>query len=135
MDIKTKISPEDFIAAHKSMIETASSLPSGRHVGHYKAAISDLIFTELHCSMMSIPYQVGFSPVGWRQVTDIMLEKKQGKPKVHRLCIIALMENNYNQANRILFARQLGHRSEDNQLVSSVQYGSRPGKLCFRQTK
>jgi hypothetical protein len=130
MDVKTKISPEEFIATYKLVKESTSSFPLGRHVGHYKAALSDPTLVELHSSMISIPYQTGFSPIRWRQVTDIMLEKKPGEPKIHRLCIIALMENDYNQANRILFARQLGHCLEDNNLVSSVQYGSRPGKLC-----
>jgi hypothetical protein len=80
--------------------------------------------------MMSIPYQAGFSPKRWRQVTDIMLEKKPGEPKLHHLRIIALQETDSNQANWIILARPLSHKLEHEKLISSVQYGSRPGKQC-----
>lgn len=128
---KSKISISEFQAAYKTVKESTSSSPSGRHVGHYKVAATDPILSDLHSRMMSIPYQAGFSPKRWQQVTDIMLEKKEGEPKIHHLRIIALLENDYNQANRLIFARHLGHQMEDTNMVSSVQYGSRPGKLCL----
>jgi hypothetical protein len=83
-----------------------------------------------HSIMMPIPFQVGIAPDRWTRVTDIMLEKDAGNPRCHRLRILALFEGDFNQAKRILLARKLSNHAEDNNLVPTMQFGSRPGKKC-----
>jgi hypothetical protein len=59
-----------------------------------------------------------------------MLEKKQGDRRVHRLRFVALQESDFNQSNRLLVGRPLLHQLEDTQELPSIQYGSRPSKMC-----
>jgi hypothetical protein len=51
-----------------------------------------------------------------------MLEKDPEQPKQHRLSIVALLESDYNQSQRILV---------DFHMIPEMQYGSRPSKMCI----
>jgi hypothetical protein len=60
-----------------------------------------------------------------------MLEKEPGNSKQHRLRIVALLESDFNQSQWILLAQRLTHHMEDAALMSEMQYGSRPSKMCI----
>jgi hypothetical protein len=55
------ITAQDFQDSYKLAKEATSSSPSGRHIGHYKAVVADLL-TKMHAAMMSIPFQTGIVP-------------------------------------------------------------------------
>jgi len=124
------ISNEVFIELYKAIDERTSSSPSGRHVGHCKAVIEDPGLVTLHATMMSLPFCHGFVPNRWTKVTDIMLKKDRGSSRCHRLRIIALFENDLNQAKRLFIGRTLSHHLEDSQLLPNMQYGSRTSRQC-----
>ncbi len=95
---QTFITGEEFISAYKVTKENTSSSPSSHHVGHYKAAISNPAITMIHCTMISLPFAHGFTPARWEKVVDIMLPKDVGNVRCHHLHIIALFDNDLNQA-------------------------------------
>jgi hypothetical protein len=129
-DTANTIQVKQFQECYKVMDERTSSSPSGRHIGHYKAAITSETLSSLHSTMMSIPLVASFSPERWRQVVDIMLTKKAGDYRIHRLCIVALQESEFNQCNRFIISRPLQRFLEDTKLVPDMQHVSWASKLC-----
>jgi len=121
---------DQFISCYKAMDERTSSSPSGRHLGHYKAAILSEELATVHSTMMSIPLTAGISPSRWRQIIDVMLEKKPGDHRIHGLQIVALQESNFNQSNRLTIGRPLQSLMETINLAPDMQHGSRASKLC-----
>jgi hypothetical protein len=59
-----------------------------------------------------------------------MLKKDRGSSRCHRLRIIALFENDLNQAKRLFIGQTLSHHLEDFQLLPNMQCGSRTGRQC-----
>jgi hypothetical protein len=96
--VEALINEEDVTATYRVAKESTSSSPSGRHIGHYKAAVKDPTLASLHATMMSIPFQTGVIPEQWKHVMDIMLEKTPGDSRSHRLWLISLFESDLNHA-------------------------------------
>lgn len=123
--INPTISSAAFRKTFQNLKESKASSPSGRHVGHYKAAAEDEELTQLHCDMMSLPFAHGFSPSRWSRVTDVMLEKAAGMPRLHRLRIIQLIEADFNQALLISFTRPMTKNVVDLGLVHPGQWATK----------
>jgi len=114
-----------FKNAFSGLSEKKSSSNSGRHIGHYKAALECEIAMEIHCRMMSIPFKHGITPDRWTKVTDVMLEKNPGVPRLHRLRVIQLIEADLNQCLLILFTRPMVHTSDRHSLIHQSQWSTR----------
>jgi len=130
-DLDCSISADKFKSLYTAMNECTSSSPSGRHLGHYKAALKSDRLIELHTKMMAIPHLTGYSPKRWHEIVDVMLQKTPGDSRIHRLQIVALLESDFNQSNRLAIGKPILEPLEDKGALPSMQYGSRLAKLCL----
>jgi hypothetical protein len=74
--------------------------------------------------MTNIPYATGYSPLRWRQGTDVELVKKPGNFRVTDMRTIVLFEADFNQNNKLL-GRSMMANAEALQQLAPEQYGSR----------
>ena len=110
--------------------ERTSSSPSGRHLGHYKAALQSPNLLHLLCQLTSLPFQFGFTPPRWTTSIDTMLEKSPGNPHITKLRIIQLIEADFNIGLKIVWARRLKPTLASDTQLHPAQHGCRP----FRST-
>ena len=129
--INLTITTEDFKSGFKSVQERISSSPSGRHMGHYKAALKCPRLVEMYTTMMDLPMKYKFSPLRWQSAIQVLLEKDKGRPNIERLRTIQLVEADLNMVLRIIYGRRLVHHAEDHKLLPKSQFGSRPGVACI----
>jgi hypothetical protein len=99
------ITPEEFIQFWKKVGEFTSSLSSGVHYSHYKAAIQDLISTGVLALQLTVIARSGIPPKSWSIGLQVMLEKFAGVCLVEKLWAIQLYEADFNCYNQFIFGQ------------------------------
>ena len=95
-------------------------IPYGRH--------GAVITIQLHLDMVNIGIRCGKALQHWKQVLDIMLEKKHGDSHIHRLRIIQLFEADYKFILALIFGHRLAQFTDKHCSMNDAQYGSTSGQ-------
>ena len=128
--IKPVLSYEEYRNFWKKKRENTVTSPYGLHVGHYKVAVSYPTILEVHRILLLIPFKLGMVPERWRRTVQIMLEKEQGAPWIHRLRIIELFDAQANAGFQIFIGRKLIQQAVNSKSLQMESYGSTPGKTA-----
>jgi hypothetical protein len=78
--------------------------------------------------IINIPLHYGFSPTHWQTVVNALLEKIQGRPMLHKLCVIHIIEVDYDLILKIIFGKQLMQNCEKHETVGQLQDRFRKGR-------
>jgi hypothetical protein len=123
--ISHEITIEEWNKGFRQWRETTSTSPSGRHLGIYKALLSNKAISENLCEMLNIVIRLELIPTRWCKAISVLIEKDPGSPCVNRLRMIHLFEADYNFFLKLMWASRLVHRGEDTNQFGLQQYGSR----------
>jgi hypothetical protein len=137
-EIDTFISPDQYCRGIRKWRESTSTSPSGNHLGLRRIItypVNDYDLDEARKQIMkaqtdiiNIPIQAGFSPKRWKTVVNAMLEKLPGKPYLHKLRVIHILEADYNLALKEIFGRRLLWNCEKYDRLGDIQDGFRKGR-------
>jgi hypothetical protein len=131
-DINITITAKDLCGAIASIPERTSSSPSGMHAGHYRAALHDECRIEFECLKMNFALVYSIPPNRWLLALQILLEKTPGRPLIHQLRIIQLLELDMNITFELIWGRRLVWNIEDNDLMeNTLQFGARPNRRAI----
>eukprot|EP00957_Ditylum_brightwellii_P143982 10971164-Ditylum_brightwellii.AAC.1 len=108
----------------KNQDKSTSSSPSGRHHGHYRAALVCDPINLVHARMMLIPFLAGFTPTWWEKAINCMLKKEPGNPKIDCLCIIVIVKGDMYATMKVIWNRRLVPMAERTHFLSPVQFGN-----------
>jgi hypothetical protein len=142
LEIDLYISPEEIAKGFRSWKETTSTSPSACHLGlrQIPAIPTDdkelekvrIQILQVQTNIINIPLQTGFSPVRWQTIINAMLEKIQGRPLLHKLCVIHILEADYNLVLKTIFGRRLMKNCEKHGTLGNIQDGFRKGRSTTR---
>jgi hypothetical protein len=79
-DNQSAFTVEDYTDGIKDRKKTTSTSPSGRHLGHYKAALYDEDLSQIHVDMLILLILYGFASGRWLLSVMPLIEKEEGKP-------------------------------------------------------
>jgi exonuclease III len=96
------------------------------HFGHFKAGLGNPEVSKFHYLMAEIPLHTGYSPVRWKQATNVMILKKAGLYSLEKLRTLVLFEADFNHNNKFCGRTTMQH-SLANDKIAIEQY-SVPGK-------
>jgi hypothetical protein len=122
--IDTHITNETFMDAMKHTRERTSSSPSGRHYGHYRTLLRDKELIGCIAQLANFCFQWGKTLKRWERVTQPLIPKDPGIPKINQIQRITLIEADLNICLSELFGRRLMDSAETHGILHRGQYGS-----------
>jgi hypothetical protein len=140
--IDTYMTREQVSTGFKKWREDTSTSPSGCHLGlrripAFSSPIKDIEarrgrIQQIQADIINIPIGRGFSPSRWQTIVNAMLEKIEGKPLLHKLRVIHIVEADYNLALKEIFGRRLMYNCEQFGTLGDYQDGFRKGRSTTR---
>jgi hypothetical protein len=132
-EIETYINPSQVSKGFKKWKEETSTSPSGCHLGlrripAFTTSTKELEkiwndIQQIHADIIDLPILWGFSPNRWKTIVNAMLKKVAGKPLLHKLRVIHVLEADYNLALKIIFGRRLMANCENYNVLGEQQDG------------
>jgi hypothetical protein len=133
---------EQVSSGFKKWREDTSTSPSGCHLGlsripAFSSQIKEIEalrgrIQQIQADIINIPIGIGFSPTRWQTTVNAMLEKISGKPLLHKLRVIHIVEADYSLALKEIFGRRLMHNCEKYGTLGDYQDGFRKGLSTTR---
>jgi hypothetical protein len=80
--------------------------------------------------MLNYALSHGFSYTRWQMFVNCLIKKELGQPKIQRLRVIHLYENDYNLILALKW-RALTYVNETSNIFNFGQYGARPGITAY----
>jgi exonuclease III len=136
--VKWHLTAEDLRSGYKVWREPTSTSPSGLHLGHEKAlfeiekiecggegpTLAERIF-EIKAKFLNLAIEHCHVYARWKKVINAMLEKIPGKPLLHKLRVIHIIESDFNLMIGINFGRRMMWNAEKAKVLGDEQDGSR----------
>ena len=122
------ITIEKFRDFYRKTPEDKSASPSGLHIGHYKAAVTDGTFAYVTWKIMSLSYMNSYCLQRWKTSATTLLEKVHGFPWIHKFRTIHIVESGLNYVMKAIWGREFMFYNEDNQAFYDNQNGGRRGR-------
>ncbi len=135
--INTHISTADYRKFFKKWKESTSTSDQ-RHLGHWKALVSDLLpddpnkdsaeqIIKVLVQQLNLSTQHGYAWRRWRRIVSAKIPKREGILLLDKLRTIHLFEPDFNWILGMIFGKRLLHSANHFHLLHDSQFGSRPG--------
>ena len=128
-EIPFDLSFDEFCTFVKKAREKTSCSPSGRTYSHYKALLQHnrIILGDIF-KLLCYSMRNNIVLDRWKQTTTVLLLKDAGKPKIHRMRTIHIIESELQFISKIFYVKKMMGNAERLNLVTDEQYGARPNR-------
>ena len=148
--IQDTLTINEWVGKIWSWPESTLTSPSGFHLSHSKALVvpfdleeddveRELLEAQRHdliewqVKMLNLAITNKYSMNRWQHIVNVMILKEPNNPKIHRLRVIHLYEQDYNLILAVKW-RQLIKNSTIDCLLHAQQYGAVPGRDAILPT-
>jgi hypothetical protein len=123
--VLTRITKDDWDRHWNTAKESTLSSASGRHFGHYKAALRSGYITYLHALQVTLITRRGIVLNRWSKGLLVMLEKIFGCLLITKLQSILLMEADFNATNKAIYGIRMLSNVRKYKLMPEEVYSKR----------